>query len=106
QLLQRRIVVLFDWPLWALIDVTPLHTDARFSVCVNDNFDSGFLKPLGQLSNKELGPTVVSRRDRDEGRRYEGDFQCRRLIIQANETLMPGTGHPLLLHQLGFGGNS
>src|SRR5437667_11830426 len=81
-----------------------LDTDARLSVCVIDNLDSCFLKPLGQLSNKELGPTVVGRRDRDEGRRYEGDFQCRRLIIKTNETLMPGTGHPLLLQQLGFGG--
>ena len=82
--------------------MTTLDTDARFSVCVNDNFDSGFLKPLGQLSNKELGPTVVGRRDRDEGRRYEGDFQCRRLIIQANGPLMQGIGGRLLLQQLGF----
>jgi hypothetical protein len=63
-----------NWPLRTLVPPTMLDINGGLSICVNNNLDAGFLQAFGQLGDKKLGPTIISRRDRNKWRRYQCDF--------------------------------
>jgi hypothetical protein len=66
---------IFDRPLRVFVDPSSLRLYGRFTICVYDNLEAGFLKGLGKVRYEQLGSTVIRWGDCKERGRNESDFQ-------------------------------
>ncbi len=66
---------IFDRPLRVLVDPSSLRLYGRFTICVYDDLDAGFLKSLRKMRYEQLGSAVIGRGDRNERGCNESDFQ-------------------------------
>jgi hypothetical protein len=65
---QPGIVGVLDRPLGLLVQPSSFTLYRGFAIRIDDDLDVRLLETLGEMSDEKLGPTIISRWNRDEWR--------------------------------------